>query len=142
MCWVRRLEARFGEESVRGGAFSGLFSLTWCSTLVDGVTFRLSGVFGWRAVVVVSLVGRVFLRPLGRVFGMHRYPFWYESRSNGVVFSLFSLGGLFLSVGCATPPSPFSSPVVWSNAVCLGGFLVLWFWLRFGGWRMRVFARQ
>jgi len=90
----------------------------------------LGGVLSWWFL----LVGRVFLRPLGRVFGMHRYPFWYESRSNGVVFSLFSLGGLFLSVGCMTPPPPFSSPVVWSNAVCLGGFLVLWFLLRFVGW--------
>jgi hypothetical protein len=45
-----------------------------------GIKFYLSsGVFGWRVIVVVSLVGRVFLRLLGRVFGMHRYPFWYES---------------------------------------------------------------
>ena len=56
--------------------------------------------------MVVSLVGRVFPRPLGRVFGMHMYSFWYESRSNGVFFSLLSLGGLFPSVGYMTPLPP------------------------------------
>lgn len=107
LCRVRRLEARFGEESDRGGAFAGLLSLTRCSSLVDGVGLPLSsGVFGWRAVVVVSLVGRVFLCRKWRVFGLNSYPFWFESDLRGVISGLLLSDGLVFTCGPCDPPSP------------------------------------
>jgi hypothetical protein len=65
---------------------------------------------------------------------MYSYPFWYESYSDGVVFSLLSLGGLFPSVGFMAPPPPPRRPGGVFMVSAWGFFLVLWFLLWFGGW--------
>jgi hypothetical protein len=75
--------------------------------LVDDVTFQLSSwVLGWRVVVVVSLVGRVFLCLLGRFFGLNSYPFWFESDLRRAISELLSSDGLVFTCGLYDPPLP------------------------------------
>jgi len=62
---------------------------------------------------------------MGRVFGLNRYPFWFESDLGGVISWLLSSDDLVFTCVCYTPPSPYLSEGCFRPPFCDR----VWVWL-------------